>query len=182
MNTKITKRAIVAAAGMLVLASGAALGADGDGGDATVSATIANIGSRSVTLASATPMLSAFSSGELTSTLSVTVDETTRTGTAPWSVQAVLDGALSDGGTETIAASNLAAAPGSVTQLLGGGTPAAGSGGTLDGATTLFTVSGQATDTTYTGTYSQNTGLTLTVPTGTKTGTYTGNVSITLVQ
>ncbi|MBW3661507.1 MAG: hypothetical protein KY469_00280 [Actinobacteria bacterium] len=182
MNTKITKRAIIAAAGMLVLASGAALGADGGEGDATISATVDNIGSRAVTLASATPMTSVLSSGQLTGTLSVTVEELTRTGTNPWSVQAVLDGALSDGLTNTIAASNLAVAPGSVIQTLGGGAPAAGSGGALDAGKTLFSVSGQATDTTYSGTYTQTSGLTLTVPTGTKTGIYTGNVSVTLVQ
>lgn len=182
MNTKLTKRAIAIAAGMLVVASGAALGADGDGGDAGLTATIANIGSRSVTTATATPMTSAFSGDQLTSTLQVIVTEATRTGTAPWSVQAVLDADLSDGGTETIGSSNLAVAPGSINKTLGGGTPAAGAGGALDAAKTLFSVSGQDTGTTYTGTYDQSSTMTLTVPSGTKTGVYTGNVSVTLVQ
>jgi len=181
MNTKITKRAIVMAAGMLVLASGAALGQDMGSSTTTVTANVGGLGSR-VVAATPVAMTSGLGSETISGSLAVTVVEAVRTGTNPWSVTAVLDADLINATSDVITADNLAVTPGDVTQVLSGGTAAEGAAGTLDTPQTLFEVSGQSTSLIYSGDYAQSSALELTVPAGSATGTYTADLTVTLVQ
>ena len=185
-RSRLARRAgvLVLAGALASLAGTSAFAADGDGGSASVSATITagSIGSRSVTVATASPMTSALNGSTLTGTLSVTVAEAARTGTNPWSVTAVLAGALASGG-NTIPASNMSVSNRSFSRTLGGGTVSNGSGNQdLSAARTLFSVADQSATSVYTGSYSGTGDLTLSVPNGQAVGLYTGSITVTLVQ
>jgi len=118
----------------------------------------------------------------MTGALVLGVTELARTGTASWSLQAQLDDALSDGGDNSIAASQMSMDTGTTVAVGSDGTISSGSGGTLDAAVTVFTVTGQLTTLAYTGVYTSATTLSLAIPNLQPTGAYTGNISITLVQ
>ena len=109
------------------VASGAA--ADGGSASAPLVATITGgqVGSRTITLAAATPMASVLAQANLTGSLQVVVAEAARTGTNPWSVTAQA-GALSDGNGHTIPAANVSVSGRGVTQTLGGGSSTPSSG------------------------------------------------------
>jgi hypothetical protein len=155
--------------------------ADGDGGTSVVTATIANIGSRSVTLVNPIALTSVQGAATLTAPYAVTVTEVTRNGTNPWSVTGDI-GTLTSG-SDTLAATTLSVSARAVNQTLGGGTSAAPSGSQAFGtARTLFSNSGQSTGTIYSGAYAGSGTVTLTPPDGAKTGIYTGTFTVTLVQ
>lgn len=181
---------VAALAAMLVLSSGAAFAADGDGGQGTITApvgvTSGVFGTRSVTLVTPSiPLALNPGSSQMNGTVAVTVSEFARTGTASWSVTGVLSADLSDGGSPaaTIARDRLAlATSANPTILNGGGSGAFGAGGSLEAARSIFSVSGQAPTLNYTGTYSSSSSLTLTIPNAQKTGIYTGTLMVSLVQ
>jgi hypothetical protein len=155
--------------------------ADGDGGSSVVTATLANIGSRSVTLVNPIALTSVQGAANLSASYGVTVAEVTRQGTNPWSVTADI-GTLTSG-SDTIAPTNLSVSARAVVQTLGGGTSSAPSGSQAFGAArTLFSNINQNTSTIYSGTYAASGTVTLAPPDGTKTGIYTGTFTVTLVQ
>lgn len=181
---------VAALAAMLVLSSGAAFAADGDGGSGTVSAAVGVssgvFGTRSVaTVTPSIPLALIPGSAQMNGNVAIVIAENARTGTASWSVTGVLAANLSDGGTpaETIARDRLAMATTANPIIVsGGGEGAFGAGGTLEEARTVFSVSGQDPELNYTGTYSSSSSLTLTIPNAQKTGIYTGTLMVSLVQ
>ncbi len=175
--------AVVAALGASAVSP--VFGADGDGATSTLTATLlaGSIGSRSVSLASPVVMTSALSSATVTGNFSVTVTESARSGTNPWSVT-VDATSLSDGLGHTIPNSALAIDNRSNPLVVAGGGVSTGVAGSqnLTAARTLWSTSGQNTSILYTGTYSQTSTITLTPQNGTAAGVYTGTLTITLVQ
>lgn len=168
---------------LTLLSAAPAFAADGDGGTATLSATLTagSIGSRSVTTVSPVALTTALSSSVATGALSVVVTEAARGGTNPWSVTTVASALTS--GANTIPASNLSILGRGVVQVAGGGTAAAPTGtSALSAAATLFSTTGQDAALLYTGTYTGTGTVSLAVPNGAAVGAYTGTLTVTLVQ
>lgn len=176
------RRRLVAGTAALALGvlAAPAYAADGGGGSTVVTATITGLqGER--TVASVTPVALAGVGSTLSGPLTVTVAETTRAGTNPWSVTATMTEMTS--GANTLPASALSLSNRGVTALLGGGTATAPAGSAaLSTAQTLFTVSNQSPNSVYTGTYTGTSDVSLSLPTNTATGVYTGTLTVTLVQ
>lgn len=173
----------LAATGLGAL-GGAAQALDGDGGSASVSATITSgaVGARSVLSASPVVMTSALNGVTMSSPFVVVVDEAVRSGTNPWSVTAVLSGPLTSGAS-SIAATNLSVSGRSVAQVGGGGASTAPAGSQdLSLARTLLSNAGQDPSVVYTGTYTATSTLTLGIPNGTTVGTYGSTITVTLIQ
>ena len=181
MGRRYKAIAIISAAFLAL--GGSAFAADGDGGTSTVTAVVAlATGERFVSAAPPVTLLLDPGTSNMTGELILGVTELARTGTAEWSLQAELADDLSDGGDNSIAASQLSMDTGTTEAVGGGGTITSGSDGTLDAAVTVFTNTGQLTTLAYTGVYASATTLSLEIPNLQPTGTYTGNISITLVQ
>ena len=124
----------------------------------------------------------------MTGPLAVSALEVAAKGDNSWSVTAT-SGSLSDGSGDSIPASKLSVADGSLPAtggclslsactVTGGGA----SSRPLNTAQTLFAVNGESAASVYTGAYAYNGNLTLDVPNGTPLGTYTGTLTVTLVQ
>jgi hypothetical protein len=178
----LRRPALGAGAALLALAGAAAVAAPAHAEDVTVTATTTDLsGTRVLTVGPAVVL--AAGDTTLNGTLEASVVETAKRGTTPWSVTAVATGLTSVGGA-TIAADNLSVAP--ATPVVVGGHPnaTAGAGGQFgtDVTRTLFTVTGESTTTSYTGTYTSTGALALQVPNGTPTDAYTGTITVTLVQ
>jgi hypothetical protein len=164
-----------------------AFAADGGGGSAALTATLTSgsIGSRSVTTVAPVALTTALNSSIATGSMSVLVTEAARGGTNPWSVTAVSSALLKNGATsaDDIPASNLSVDSRAVVQAAGGGTAAAPSGSaSLATAATLFSNTGQALTSLYTGTYTATGTVSLAVPNAQAVGAYTGTLTVTLVQ
>lgn len=177
------------------LAGGPQAGAqtDGDGGSATVTATVLG-GTRAVTTATAIGLTTtAGTVGDaqtLTGTYSVVVTETLRTGTNPWSLTGALSD-LSDGATtpNVIPKSAGTISGRGVTVVYTLGSPAGTSdaaaingSATLDAARTVFEIDGESPAVSYTGTFTGAGTISVAVPQGQASGAYTGTFTYTLVQ
>jgi hypothetical protein len=198
-GNEVRKKALVliAATALIAALASPVTAADGDGGTGAVTAAVGEssgiFGTRSVT--SVTPTIGLILSpgtSNMTGTVAIVVTEAARTGTASWSVTAILDeispvgsgNGFTDGASPVTfiprsAASINAATP---TIVAGGGSAALGSSGNLSAARTLYTVTGQSTSLNYTGTYTSSHTVTLAVPNVQKTGVYTGTLRVALVQ
>lgn len=173
-----------------------AFAADGDPGTGLVTAAVGTtssvFGTRSVTAVSPTVLALIPGSFSLTGTVTIVVTEAARTGTAEWSVSAILDevgpagsgNGLTDSGTPAsyIPRSAVSIGAATPTLFLGGGAPQLGSSGDLSAARTLYRILGQDPLLNYTGTYTSAHTVTLDVPNAQKTGVYTGTLRVTLVQ
>lgn len=204
------KRSVVTAAVLALsmfaspLAYGATSATDIVTGTGVVTATLTEIGTRSVAAVGAIAFTGGLSNA-LTANYSVVVTELARTGTNPWSVTAQICGGTGTpdcatkannlySGATALAASNIAAstqamatATGTVQGVViptgsGGGTLTAGSFTDLGASRTLGTNSSQSSATAYSGGYQLTGNLSLTLPNGTSTGAYTGYFVVTLVQ
>lgn len=176
-----------AAAALLVgfIPSPASAQVDGQDGSSTITATVADSGFRAVTTVAPITMASALNSATVQGAYAVTVTETARKGTNPWSVTAALAAALSDGGSpaNTIPTSAVSVLARAVTPTAGGGTAAAPTGEQdLSVARTLVTNTGQDVNTVYTGSYALSGTVKITPPNGTKTGVYTGTFVVDLIN
>lgn len=177
--------------------SAPAWAADGDGATGTVSAAVGSssgiFGTRSVTSVAITPLAIVPGTASMNGVATIVVTELARTGTAEWSVRAILDeigtagsgNGLTDGLVSPTyvprSALNVAAA----TPTIVPGPPATGvlgAGGALSIIRTLYTVNTESTSLNYTNTYTSLHTLTLTIPNAQKTGVYTGTLRISLVQ
>lgn len=147
-------------------------------------------GTRTIT---AFPAVALTGTAALSGLMDVTVTETAALGDANgWSVtvqSSALNETPSGGG--SIPASNLAmtnivvpSATGCLTLALGSGgcTVSSGSGGTLDSAQTVFSVSPESSTVSYSGVYTGAATLNLSVPNGTPAGAYAGTLTATLIQ
>lgn len=193
--------ALVVAATVTVALAAPALGADGDPGTGSVTAAVGGgspVGTRSVTSVTPTVLLPVPGSSNMTGAVTVVITELARTGTASWSVTAILDevggagsgNGLTDNGSPATyiprsAVSINAATPGIIAGCsvdIPACTTALGSSGNLSSARTLYSINGEDTGLTYTGTYTSAHTLTLGVPNLQKTGVYTGTLRVALVQ
>jgi hypothetical protein len=170
-----------------------------DAADIAVAATVLT-GSRTITVATLTPLADVVRTASVQGTLAVTVAEVGVDGVTPWSVTTRLCGpngtntasdcathpdrlVLSTDNTKTISGANLTVSGRGVVQTLGGGTATATSGSeTLAAARTIFTTTGQDPLLPYTGTYVSTSTVTLTPPSNATTGAYTGFLVVTLVS
>lgn len=204
------KRSVVTAAVLALsmfaspLAYGATSATDVVTGTGVVTATLTEIGTRSVAAVGAIAFTGGLSNA-LTASYSVVVTELARTGTNPWSVTGQICGGTGTpdcatkannlySGATALPASNIAAsthamatATGTVQGVViptgsGGGTLTAGSFTDLGASRTLGTNSSQSTATAYSGGYLLTGNLSLALPNGTATGAYTGYFVVTLVQ
>lgn len=204
------KRSVVTAAVLAMslftspLAYGADSATDVTSGTGAITATLTEIGTRSVAAVGAIAFTGGLSNA-LTANYSVVVTELARTGTNPWSVTGQVCGGSGTpdcatkannlyNGATALAASNIAAsslamtsATGTVQGVViptgsGGGTLTAGSFTDLGASRTLGTNSSQSTATAYSGGYQLTGNLSLSLPNGTGTGAYSGYFVVTLVQ
>lgn len=187
--------ALIALTGLVALGSPGTAGA----GDVLVAAQVLD-GTRTITTATLTPFADALRTVSVTSTLAVTVTESSVNGVTPWSVTTRLCGpngggtaadctadpdriVLSTDTTKKITGANLTVSGRSVTPTLGGGTSTAVTGTeNLSTIRTLFTNTGQDPLLLYTGTYEGAATLTLTPPSTATPGAYTGYLVVTLVS
>lgn len=165
--------------------------------DVAVSATVLD-GTRTITLATLTALGDVFRAASVTGSLAVTVTETAVNGVNPWSVTVDLCG-TNGSGTKDCAKKSLTLG-GDATKAIGGANvtikdravtptvlPVEGSSTATSGvealttARTIWTTTGQATATLYTGTYVSTSTITLTPPTDAVPGAYEGLVVVTLV-
>ena len=186
---KRTRSVLIAAAAAVALVASVpspAGAADGDSPDAGLTATIDGVvGTRSVLLPTGITTVASLSSATVSGTYSIVVDETSRTGTNPWSLTGAVTAALVNtlDATKTIPTSAIAVDSRSVLQTLSGGTSAAPSGSSaLGSAATLFSNTGQSTTAVYTGTHTASGTINITPPNGTSSGVYTGTLVLNLVQ
>lgn len=196
-----TIAAAVAGAAML-LASPAHAQVDGASSEGLLSATLSNVGTRSIATVT-TPALNGILSTAPSSSYSVAVAEVSRTGTNGWSVTAKLCGpdatnplvsdcatkpavmVHSTDATKTIPGSAISVSGRTVSELVAGGsgelsTPVGAAD--LSTARTLFSNNNQDSTLLYTDTYTAAGTLTLTPPNGTASGTYNGFIVVSLVQ
>lgn len=151
----------------------------------TVTAAIvaADIGTRTMTPPAAIALSTSTGLDTVTGSMSTSVSELAKGGTNPWSVTVALSQLTRSGGTETLAAANVAVSGRSTSQLAGGGSVSSPAGSeAFDATRTLFTNNGQALTNVYTGSYSNSASLTLSVPNNTVAGSYIGTMTFTLVQ
>lgn len=182
MNIRKTLSLIVGGVVLLIVGPGIAALAD-----TSVTAVVSaanSLASRSITTAPTTLAMTLpanATSSVYTGSLSVIVTESFMQGSNPWNVTAVLTGPLLSGA-NSIPASAMTLTPDTPVQVqtAAGVTSAAGSAGALSSAVTLYTVSGESTAATYTGTYTGSGSLSLTVPSGAAIGTYTSTMTVTL--
>jgi hypothetical protein len=159
-------------------------------GQATITADIgANaLGFRAVTLTTVAPMTSVLNALSLSGAYSVTVTETLRSGTNPWSVTGSLAGDLTSG-SNTIDEQYVSLQSRAFSATLGGGgTSSVPSGtaplGDTNGglAVTIGSNASQSATTLYSGVYSATGSMVIDPPSGTQTGIYTGTFVVDLVQ
>lgn len=193
--------ALVVAATLIVALAAPAFGADGDASTGSVTAAIGGsspVGTRSVTSVTPTVLLPVPGSSNMTGLVAVVVTELARTGTASWSVTAILDevggsgsgNGLTDNGSPANYVPRSAVSINAATPAIIAGctvdipacTPTLGSSGNLSSARTLYSVNGEDTGLVYTGTYTSAHTLTLAIPNLQKIGVYTGTLRVALVQ
>lgn len=157
-----------------------------------LTAVVGSTGTR--TLTAVTPSLTLSGTTTLTGIVSASVTEVAAPGDNPWYVtlqSSALSGPTVSGSTTappTIAAGYLSLAPATLPTGVGcllaspACTVTAGTGGSLSGAQTLFTVTNEATTTAYSGVYTGSGTISLTVPNAQPSDTYTGTLTATLVQ
>ena len=185
MRIRLLVAGVAAALVVGAVPSPASAQTDGQDGSSTITATVADSGFRAVTTVAPITLGSALNTATIEGAYAVTVTETARKGSNPWSVTGALAGALSDPlvPANTIPTTAVYVHTRAVTATGGGGVSAAPTGEQdLSAARTLMSNTGQDVNTVYTGSYALSGTVKIVPPNGTKTGTYTGTFVVDLIN